>query len=548
MVIKNYIYQSRDYYCSGMTMLEFILAMNYGLQEGIGEKRTNNCHEDKMHIDYDLLEKLVYKIRVLYQPNYRIYAVSSHKTIRQNKKYVTKKETITDAVIKEHLLCNATVALFPAYSDYAKWFLFDVDISIKTKDGLKRCKFVTKKLINKLRNYIPEQYIYCYRSGCKGYHVVIYLDKGYSRREIQQFQNSIKQMMMKKSIINDLKEIESRPYSADFSGFGQTAKLPLGRNLANVNNESNFCCFVSIDNLEPIVNQYNYFLNIQQLPKEKFEMILEKVRMKKEEVLAEIQNYGSLERDSAVDIPSIDYNGNMLVQMEKHCKKRMINKYGERNRITFLLILELKTFFRANEEQIENQICKWLQYHKCKYSTPLEKAVEETRKMIKDVFKRNLTYNGKLTKTVEFTKKDMDFCLDIVNKNGKIGVPEINIYNILLSFMRLAKTFKRTIIYFSYEDIMAKTNIKNRNLISKYLKILEDKNKIKIVSKVDYRKGEIRANTYSINAVNLDSTEDRTYELKFNDEIKVIEIMKNFYEENELKKRLTKSLKKLIWK
>jgi hypothetical protein len=146
----------------------------------------------QIEIEPEILDNLVEQFNRLYISRRKGYLAQNYFQVNVlGKPFIYKNQTLSDAVIQNHLLGKHTIACYPCNAYTTKWFLFDVDVALTGQDAVILAKRCTKKLIKTLRTYIPEDYIHCYRSGSKGYHVVIYLREPFLRQRIEDFQNNI---------------------------------------------------------------------------------------------------------------------------------------------------------------------------------------------------------------------------------------------------------------------------------------------------------------------------------------------------------------------
>lgn len=263
---KKSITKRVKYYTNFMSLYEFLVDSQYS------SPVQDDDFTGQIEIEPEMLNLLVKQFNKLYISKRKGYLVQDPFQVNElHKPFVYKDKSLTDYVVQHHLLGKHTIACYPCNAFTTKWFLFDVDVELNNQDAIVLAKRCTKKLIKTLQEYIPDEYIHCYRSGSKGYHVVIYLSAPIQRQRIEDFQ---KRMITLAGLQEHLScKVEIRPLITNDKTLGQTAKLPLGRNFLNQEYGSNFCCFVNLNTLEYKPAQYRYFLEIKQLQRSAFEKV-----------------------------------------------------------------------------------------------------------------------------------------------------------------------------------------------------------------------------------------------------------------------------------
>lgn len=508
------------YYTELMGPYEFLVDAQYSSSD------QDDDFKGEIEIEPDLLEKLVKKYDELYISWRKSFLLQNHSLIASERSFITVNGKLNKFGIQDHLLGKLTIGCFPCNESKTKWFLFDVDVHLKDKKAIDLAKRCTKKLIKVLKSYIPEDYIHCYRSGSKGYHIVIYLDGPFDRQVIQKFQERII-ILSGLSSSSDF-EIEIRPYTKG-KNLGQTAKLPLGRNFTNLEYGSNFCCFVTLNKLQYKPAQYKYFLNIRPLNRATFNQVINQVGIQGKAVCIDDENDDNAHKDDLQYETALDF-----------VHSNIITAYGQRHDMLFDMARKLKSLYGLSKEETTEFLMYWLKLNEGKYRTPKEKAIEDAIFQVDFVYSKGYEVRGRIIESAFFAETDMNFLADIVNESGTIGRTELNIMEILVSMLRHAKVFLNNEFYMSYNEIIRRTGIVNRNLVSKYLKRLEELKKIEVVDRVPYKKGNSKANTYRINH-HFDDVYTG-YEIAYSGRIDVLEMMKYFYIDNQLKTMLTKTI------
>lgn len=523
---KKSITKRVKYYSNFMSLYEFLIDSQFSSPE------QDDDFNGQIEIEPEMLKKLVQQFDKLYISRRKGYLVQNHFQVSVlGNPYIYKNQTLSDAVIENHLLGKHTIACYPCNSYTTKWFLFDVDVSLNGPDAVTIAKRCTKKLIKALVAYIPEEYIHCYRSGSKGYHVVIYLSAPFLRQRIEDFQNYIISMAGLQEIKNG--KIEVMPQITNDKSLGKTAKLPLGRNHINLEYGSNFCCLVNLDTLEYKPSQYRNFLEIEPLERSVFEDIVGKVASiaKKKRIPKP-----SIEKKNEVAKPIIQL-GNVFA----FCNSYEITAYGQRHNMTFDLAVKLKTIYKLSQKETEAALLDWLDNQEGKYGSSKTEAIKDTRFQVHYVYSRGYERRGKLVESVVLTELDTAFFADIVNDKNKVGIMERNAMTVLVALIRHAKLFLNNTFFISYDAITELTDLR-RMAINPCLKRLESLGKIEVVQRVEFTKGIRQANTYKLN---LDVDQEEFYDgytIRYDNKINVLDILNHFYSDEYLKVMLTKSL------
>ncbi len=227
-------------------------------KEPTGELLVNavyDLYQDKTIVN-SKMKLLVQKMNQLYVTYRQSYFCSSVSNNEFSLKYCEK---LNDDKIKKHLRQEQMVYCHPLSNYSTKWFSFNIMNNGET--SLEDIREYTKKIISALQLYIPAKYIYCYRDGSGGYSVIVHLRDFTYIDKINKFKKHI-WVLFKLNI----KNVEMKPKTSNYSSKENTLLLPLSKNLSNTNPETNFCCFVNINTLEPFLGQYRYFMNIKALP------------------------------------------------------------------------------------------------------------------------------------------------------------------------------------------------------------------------------------------------------------------------------------------
>jgi hypothetical protein len=523
---KKKITKRVKYYSNFMSLYEFLVDAQYSNAD------QDDSFTGQNEIEPALLEELVQKFNKLYISRRKGYLVQNHFQVQKlGMAFVYNKQTLSDTVMENHLLGKQTIACYPCSAYSTKWFLFDVDVALNDQNAILLAKRCTKKLINKLREYIPDDYIHCYRSGSKGYHVVIYLSDPFLRQRIEDFQKYIIASAGLHEVQNC--KIELRPQITNEDKQGLTAKLPLGRNFLNQEYGSNFCCFVNLDTLEYKPSQYRYFMKIEQMERSAFNAVLEKVLSTstakyRPKQIAEKNKNNSIKESHSDNVFAF-------------CNSHQITAHGQRHNMTFDLALELKTIYCLSQKETEEALLDWLENQKGRYGSTEAEAIKDTKFQAKYAFSKSYERRRRLVESIVLTDVDTAFFADIVNDRNKVGVMERNAMTVLVAMIRHAKLFLSDSFFISYDELMELTDL-HRMAINPCLKRLESLGKIEVVKRVEFTKGIRHANTYRLR-LDVDQEEVTDgYTIQYDSKINVLDILKHFYSGKHLKSILTRSL------
>lgn len=527
---------SFKYHSSVMTIEELLAAYKYCDYDF---KELKNSKEVNKKIKLKIK-----KINQLYiEENTVDFQIQNINLINEGKSFITKKnvnKNKRDKLIESHLLGNQTIGCYPADSEHQKYFLFDIDVVMgdsnknnicnKNKKIEERILFLarkySKKIIKTLEKYIPSEYIHCYISGSKGYHVIVYLEHGYSRQIIQEFQKKVIELAKLNNIKNG--NIEILPYIVNKNSLGKTAKIPLGRNFKNLEYGCNYCYFVDTDKLQYIPLQDDYFLSIKQMNIDLFSKSIKNVLGKDYFKKILCNNYKK----------STD-NINLNRKVKFNARKDVINflkgysitRHSERHDMTYDIILRLKDRFNLDKEESERYISQWIKWQKGKYNSTENEAKIDTINQLNTVYRKSNMY-GLYNKENYIIKKDMENLINIRNSKGKIDFNEKNAMIVFLALIVQRKLTNSEEFFMSYTQMIQLTKVK-RNYINPCLKRLEKLGKISIIDRVNYYFGQAKANRYRINFdIHYDTDLDTKYKVYYGKIINIYELLYKFYEDD----------------
>jgi len=528
------------YYYSKMTGTEFCSQVKYSIDS------FDDDSPEIIQIDSKYLPAMIDKLRELYIDSLEnlnfvyqdLTPASSRGYYRESNKTLSIEQL--DKILKNHLLGIKTAGCCPSDSEKQKWFIFDVDVGTESNGkndftsnqifANRTAQKYTKKLIALLSEYIPENKIYCYRSGTKGYHVAVYLEKLYNRQIIQKFQASIiSSLDLPIDVI-----VEIFPYIMDTKTSGKTAKFPLGRNYKSSDTSFNFCCFVNSKTLSPVIKQENFFLNIKKASIHELNIAIKKAskNIKKTEKPTLIVDNSNIITDT--DVSSYDVHKEII----DFLKGFEIKNQGVRHNIIFKIALHLKSRFNLKRKETLKYIIIWSKNNDGKFMTDYKSAIIDAKFQVNDVYNKNKKLFGSTSQVAYLSNKDIDFCLDIRNEEGKICNKELNAIKVMLSLICQAKMCKREQFFMSYTQIRQLIDIR-RNYINPCLKRLEELGKIKIINRVDYQNGSREANEYYINLSVINDNSEKRFQMYYNKKPDIVQILEFFYNVNSLKEMLS---------
>jgi hypothetical protein len=204
-------------------------------------------------------DKIIDKFNELY-----ITKRSKYLLMNDNGEYVTVKHSLTDNVLKKHLIGTNTIGIFSG-DQLTKCLIFDVDIVDKNES-----KWICYNIRNQLIEFgFPHDKIYISFSGNKGYHISIHSTKPFSftvAKEI--YEATLKEI----SMLHKRDKIELRPQP------NLGVKLPLGRNKKNKDSQNNICYFCDFSNELKLVKDKSYILKIETIDEEVFSNIVDRMK------------------------------------------------------------------------------------------------------------------------------------------------------------------------------------------------------------------------------------------------------------------------------
>jgi superfamily II DNA or RNA helicase len=210
--------------------------------------------EDVFAVRWEKGNKSGYMPAYFYDP----YRYRAHKMNGGTFQTYTDKEYLpfTEREIEKHLNGEQYIGIYPLLKDNTSWFIVaDFD----KVDWIDDCK----KFINACNQKGISAYLERSRSG-KGGHVWIFFEQPYPAIKSRKLFISILEQTGVFSLFDKSSSFDRMFPNQDFlsgKGFGNLIALPLHKKTFEQGNS----CFIDIENLEPIPNQWDFIKNIQKI-------------------------------------------------------------------------------------------------------------------------------------------------------------------------------------------------------------------------------------------------------------------------------------------
>lgn len=202
----------------------------------------------------------------------------------------------TEKEIEKHLNGEQHIGVYPLLKDNTSWFIVaDFD----KVDWLEDCK----KFINSCTEKGIPAYLERSRSG-KGGHVWIFFEQPYPAIKSRKIFITILEETGVFSLFDKSSSFDRMFPNQDFlsgKGFGNLIALPLYKKTFEQGNS----CFIDVENLEPIPNQWDFIKNIQRISTIKLEELY--------------QIHNTLQNIPASIIPKL-YNEKLTIRLENDIK------------------------------------------------------------------------------------------------------------------------------------------------------------------------------------------------------------------------------------
>lgn len=454
--------------------------------------------------------------------------------------YTTRKYTLTDYHIEQHLLLNRTVGIRLGGQGHTVFMTFDVDV----ENDLQRAESITVDIVQTLHDFYGIEYndIHVDFSGKKGYHVTLFFDRAIQDFKLFPFYREV----LERVGVTDT-EVEFRCSSA----YGM--KLPLG-----VNQQTGaFMCFCDVDVEAGIITKlsksksYEYFLNIKQINLNEFrDLILDDFEEDTSKTITTLSKAQATEYESIFS--ELNVNGKTAKDLENEAKEIItLNrlKYPSSRHKTTLL---LATFFKSQgyeQDETTGFINSILLNTYENYRT-LISADTSKEYMLKQVIRLvNLTYLkgyqfSNSDKEIRIYKSDVETILSL----NKLQHKKLA-FSLLIQSKRYAKSNKKSPqdadFYTAYSTLAKMGNTKNRPRLLSYLLELEQMNLIEIVERNEIDKERSKAENKVIKKPNryrvlFESTnnKDKGVTLKQNEQIELAEVVAHFFDKDEIQAKV----------
>jgi hypothetical protein len=438
----------------------------------------------------------------------KLYITKRSKYLLMNEdgEYVTVKSSLTDNILKQHLIGKKTIGIFSG-EHLTKCLIFDVDITDKQES-----KWICYKIRNQLIEFgFPQDQIYISFSGNKGYHISIHSSEPFSftvAKEI--YEATLREI----SLLHKRDKIELRPQP------NLGVKLPLGINKKNKDSKNNICYFCDFTNGLKIIKDKTYILKMEPISSDDFNNIIERMKdndyifkgkISEEDV---IQEKESLEESyKQPDSFSQNVDENETIEAIQDLLLNGLQFAGSRNN-SVLKIAKLFNYYGLPLEECIEQLKDWMKWQdKSLYTTPIDKCMSEIERIGKYVYKNNITL------TVE--KKDVSIPKGEITEIMKLqlNTHKLVLYSLLVQSKRYST--KNGSFYMAYSQMSKSTGIQRSQLINIITKLEKD-GFIDIISRNERTKGSAKskANKYKIKFnIELNNEHDFIIEKDFNDNL-----------------------------
>lgn len=486
------------------------------------------------------LKSLVSKFNDLYV-SYRKEFLEQFKT-----GYTTRKYTLTDYHIEQHLLLKRTFGIRLGEQGHTFFMTFDVDV----ENDLQRAESITVDIVQTLHDFYGIEYndIHVDFSGKKGYHVTLFFDRAIQDFKLFPFYREV----LERVGVTDT-EVEFRCSSA----YGM--KLPLG-----VNQQTGaFMCFCDVDVEAGRITKlsksksYEYFLNITQIDLNEFQdLILDDFEEDKSKTITTLSRTQAIEYESIFS--ELNVNGKTAKDLENEAKEIItLNrlKYpSSRHKSTLLLATFFKSQGYEQDETIgfiNDILLNTYENYRTLISadTSKEYMLKEVVRLVNLTYGRGYQFNSS-SKEIYLYKSEIETILGVTKLQHKKLL-----FSLLIQSKRHAITNKKsptaTDFYTAYSTLTTMGNTANRTRLLNYLQELEQMELIEITERNEFDKERSRAENRVISKPNRykvlfqNQCKDETgLLLKSNEQIELADVVAHFF----TKKEAIKLVPKWQWK
>ncbi len=286
--------------------------------------------------------------------------IEQYKDNEGNTKWMQRKYTLTDNILRDHFSGDRTVGIFYGGTGGTKFLVFDVDAEGDSSAQYIRVNGILSALV---RAGIDPNNIHVMFSGLKGYHVQLFFEDMLPINSVVAFG---------RAILAQLKDyrsgVELRPESVN----GRGVKLPLALHLKS----GVFAHYVDRYSLEPVSNSVDYFMGISPIPKERMKAAIDRVLKDggtKHASIAQLPMESLEKRLERADLEFADMhmptnNSSHLRRYAESLLREGLKETGTRHHAQFILALYFK-------EQ----------------SKPVSQAIDEIQAWVKTQWERGMT-------------------------------------------------------------------------------------------------------------------------------------------------------------
>ncbi len=319
--------------------------------------------------------------------------IEQYEDSQGNVKWIQRKYTLTDNIVRAHVLGERTIGI--KYANEATMFLvFDVDAEGDASGQEIRVKGIVHAL---KQSGIDEQDIHVMFSGMKGYHVQLFWDKPLKINSVAAFG---------RSIIHELKDykdgVELRPESVK----GRGVKLPL----AYHKKSGMVALYVDKYTLQPVSDSFEYFLGIQPM---NTEIVLKAINITLELNRIKRAEYFSIKKLDEFEMETVEKRVKRAERDFADMKMPVSKKSGLRDKVERLL----REGLPAKGTRHQNQFMVTLYFKDS--NVPLEEATKRVCDWITDQWKNGRTNEDNL----KFLHSEAERCVKYVyGKDDYIGL------------------------------------------------------------------------------------------------------------------------------
>jgi hypothetical protein len=370
-----------------------------------------------------------------------------------NADYFTIKQTLTDFVLKKHIMQKSTIGIY-AGNQITKFICFDIDMESKSLDETLRIhKHLTK-------HYFKEENVLVSFSGSKGFHLELFFDEVVPLEYAKLFYERIVREL---DLIKN--KVEFRPTA------NQGVKLPL-----SIHRKTKMKSFI-LEHQELFINPSNFLSKLKKIERQSF---FDVIQIEKE-YLAEQNKLNMLE----IIKKGSKNNFDVLIKGNVHSiksevlnvlKKGHLLESGSRDLMTFNISLFLKSngFSKEKIFPIVKEIIETtFKYHSefIKEDTTLEYAIDEISRILKLIYEKDYHLSVSENKKVEIYNYELIHLLNMRKEHQKLGL------SALFHFKRFNQTLddnENNSFYMTYEQLNNYGNTENRSRLFKMIDELKN--------------------------------------------------------------------------